>query len=596
MTEVLLEKEKDKESDKELDIKNSFSKLKSSIKSNMIKNLLFEEDLEFKNKKVIEQRLKSNKKTKNKNDSKNKSKIISNKDKINKIKKNKENKNELNNQIIIQKIKPKSRTINNLMNEDKNKNILKTIKKKPITKNKIDTTIKSFLNINKNKKKSINKNYINNKKKKLTTNNITNISKLSTNENIVKLAKTNKIRTKYFSPQNKKSKIYLNTEPTKTSKKIYSNSETKNQTERIKPKIKIENELNINNKQNNKIKLNKKPQNNNENSILSEINENIDIIINPNNTFTEKTIQDFSSFLESHKNFEENPKIKNTLDLFKKGNKYMKKYIHLPIYHHYSNEEIVKNLLFNDILSFLLPHERYFFAKTNRESLIKYMKMKGIETEYLLDHYNLQKDNIEKKLNKNQNIKITKNNFFNNNKLLQIFKLLNDVIYLEIFNDKTKIPNDNIIFVYKLFFLLIKNTDSLIQLNNNAFWEKICDYFIKHTNEFNQSDLLLGDLIKKIMQQKLNFSDENLKKIYEIVNQIDKRQIKPITFSKISPTTSQFCYIIEYYLEFFGIVENEWNPLENEYIMLQYKIKNLIKKINKIGLYIVNLKYKKESH
>ena len=263
---------------------------------------------------------------------------------------------------------------------------------------------------------------------------------------------------------------------------------------------------------------------------------------------------------------------------------------------HYSNEEIVKNLLFNDILSFLLPHERYFLAKTNRESLIKYMKMKGIETEYLLDHYNLQKENKKKKLNKNQNIKITKNNFFNNNKLLQIFKLLNDVIYLEIFNDKTKIPNDNIIFVYKLFFLLIKNTDSLIQLNNNAFWEKICDYFIKHTNEFNQSDLLLGDLIKKIMQQKLNFSDENLKKIYEIVNQIDKRQIKPITFSKISPTTSQFCYIIEYYLEFFGIVENEWNPLENEYIMLQYKIKNLIKKINKIGLYIVNLKYKKESH
>ena len=35
------------------------------------------------------------------------------------------------------------------------------------------------------------------------------------------------------------------------------------------------------------------------------------------------------------------------------------------------------------------------------------------------------------------------------------------------------------------------------------------------------------------MEQKLNFSDENIKKIYEIINQIAIRQIKPITFSKI---------------------------------------------------------------
>ena len=176
--------------------------------------------------------------------------------------------------------------------------------------------------------------------------------------------------------------------------------------------------------------------------------------------------------------------------------------------------------------------------------------------------------------------------------MLQILELLNNEIYLEIFNDKTKTPNDNIIFVYKLFFLMIKNTDQLIQLKNNIFWEKICDYFINNTNEFNENDLLLGDLIKKLMFQKMNFSDENLKKIYEIVYQIDIRQIHPVTFSKTSPTTSQFCYIIKYFLEFFGIIESEWSPYENEYIMIQYKIKKLIKRINKIGLYIVNLKYK----
>ena len=272
----------------------------------------------------------------------------------------------------------------------------------------------------------------------------------------------------------------------------------------------------------------------------------------------------------------------------------MKKYIHMPSYHNYTNNAIIKELLFKDILSFLLPYEQYNFAKTNKDSLIKYMKIKGNQTESLLDIYNIQKDKIEKKLNKNKNILITKNNFFKNDKILKIFKLLNDEIYLDIFNNKTKTPNDNIIFVYKLFFLLIKNTDKLIQLNNNVFWEKICDYFLKNTNEFKKSDLLLGDLVKNIMEQKLNYTEENLKKIYEIINQIDIRQIKPSTFSKISPTTSQFCYIIEYFLNFFGIVENEATPLENEYVMILYKIRNLIKKINKIGLYIVNLKYKND--
>ena len=585
MAEALSEK------NEKIDIKDSFSRLKSSIKSSIIKSMLIEEDLEYKNKTVIDQSLKQSKRKNNNICLKNNSKFKPNEIKI-KNKNSKGNKSKVNNKITIQKIKPKSKTINNLMNEDKNRNI--SLKRKAIIDNKNE--IENNSSFNKKNNKSIIKKQLNNCKIKLKSNNVNNISKLRTKANIIKISETNKFITKYYSPQNKKTNIFINTEPNKSSKKIYNNSEDKNQIEKIKSRIMVGNEINIKNKQSNKLRANKKNQINKKDSILCEINSNINNIINPNNILYETNIQEFSSFLESTKNFEENPKIKNTLNIFKKGNKYIKKYIHLPIYRHYSNVEIIKNLLFNDIFSFLLPHERYFLAKTNKDILIKYMKMKGYETEYLLDNYTLKKENIEKKLNKNKNINITKTNFFKKNKILKIFQLLNDEIYLEIFNDKSKVPNDNIVFVYKLFFLFIKNTDNLIQLNNKVFWEKICDFFIKHTNEFNKSDLLLGDLIKKIMEEKLNYSNENLRKIFDIINQIDKRQIMPITFSKISPTTSQFCYIIEYYLEFFGIVENEWNPLENEYIMLQYKIKTLIKKINKIGLYIVNLKYKKENH
>ena len=148
--------------------------------------------------------------------------------------------------------------------------------------------------------------------------------------------------------------------------------------------------------------------------------------------------------------------------------------------------------------------------------------------------------------------------------------------------------------MFKLFFLLIKGTDKLVELKNDIFWEKISTYFINHTNEFNSNDYLLGELIKKILEQKIDFSEEKIQKIHNIIEQVDLRQINPGTFKDISPTTAQFCYIIGYFMEFFNIVDKEWNPLETEYKELNEKINELIKKINKIGLYIVNLKYKSQ--
>ena len=331
-------------------------------------------------------------------------------------------------------------------------------------------------------------------------------------------------------------------------------------------------------------------------SLYDEINLNLKNIYNNNDLMKEKNIQDFEKFISENDTFEFNysPKIQKALSTFKKGNKFIKKYLYLPKYPKYSPQEIIKHIIFKDILSFLSPIERYVFSKTNKESLVNYMKSKGAEFESILDKYKKQKEQIEKILNKNQNIKITKENFFNDSRLIQIFNLLDDSKYLEIFNDKTKVPDDNIIFVFKLFFLLIKGTDKLVELKNDAFWEKISTYFINHTNEFNSNDYLLGELIKKILEQKIDFSEAKIQKIHGIIDQVDLRQINPATFKDISPTTSQFCYIIGYFMEFFDIIDKEWNPLETEYKALNEKINELIKKINKIGLYIVNLKYKSQ--
>ena len=542
---------------------NNILRLKDSIKSELIKKMLSEEDSKIKedNNEII-----------NKNIQKKKNNNINEKNNI---------------YYPLKKIVPKSMTIKNLLKERRNKKIKGNVKKKNIikddNKNKnVDNKIKVINRFKKNDNSSINN------KTESKKNEIKDTIYGNSNDKLIDISNTNK---RYFSPEIIKQKnilINYNIKDKEKNDKYYSEKKTE------RKKIFNDNELVIKKERKNKDDIEKSKTS--KNSVYNEINQNLKNIINNYDITKEKTIKDFELFLNENDSFEFNysPKLIKTLNTFKQGNKFVKKYLYLPKYQNYSNEEIIKSLIYKNILSFLTPIEKYTFSKTNKESLVKYMKSKGSEAEILLDKYKNQKQQIEKILNKNQNIKVTKENFFNDNRLAQIFNLLNDTKYLEIFNDKSKIPDDNIIFVFKLFFLIIKGTDKLIDLKNDIFWEKISTYFINHTNEFNQNDYLLGELVRKILEQKLDFSEAKIQKIKDIIDQVDLRQINPNTFKDISPTTSQFCFIIGYFLEFFGIIDKEWNPLEIEYKELNQKINELIKKINKIGLYIVNLKYKNQ--
>ena len=536
MTEALFISESEKEKFKDY---YNILKLKNSITSDLIKQMLVEEEQKLKDEKDKEIK---------------KISIKSN------IKKN------IKNFLFfpLKKIQPKSKTLKYLLKNKKAKNIIKTIKKKVIKKDQ--NKIKSN-KIKKNKilKKIDNSNLYSKIDAKVSETKDTikeNNLKVSNNADIYTINKR-----KLSSPNhNVKANISINDEIKESQQKLIYHSEEKSHRKNSKFLINEETIIIVKKNDNYKNKAEKIKQV--KNSIYNEINSNLESIYNINHINLEKSIKEFDIFLSENEHFEINysPKIQKTLDIFKKGNKYIKKYIYLPKYQIYSPQEIIKDLIFEDILSFLTPIEQYIYSKTNKESLIKYMK----------------------------SIKVTKENFFNDNRLCQIFSLLNDDKYLDIFNDKTKIPDDNIIFVFKLFFLTIKGTDKLVELQNDIFWEKISNYFINHTNEFNKNDYLLGELVSKILEQKLDFSEDKIMKIKGIVDQIDLRQINPNTFKDISPTTTQFCFIVGYFLEFFGIIGKDWNPLESEYKELIQKINELIKKINKIGLYIVNLKYKKQ--
>ena len=529
---------------------NNILGLKDSIKSDLIKKMLEEEDLKVKEDQNINVDI-----------------IVANKN--NNKKKNQNNIDKNNLYFPLKKIHPKSKTLKSLMNEHQKNNIIKP-KKNIVTKE----------NKNKIKKKNNDIKSL----KIIENNNISNKTELKMTETKDTADENNNILNvigdRYFSPKNEKHKKIFSIKEFIKEKELSHSADKSIQKQKIYDVNKVEKE------KSKKHKI----------TIYNEINSNLKNIFNNSNSKREKTIIDFDTFLTENNSFENNysSQIQKTLKLFKKGNKFFKKNIYLPKYHHYSNKEIIKELIFKDILSFLSPIEQYIFSKSNKDSLVKYMKLKGVEAELLLDKYKNQKKEIEKILNKNQNIKVTRESFFSDHRLNQIFNLLNDDKYLEIFNDKTKVPDDNIIFVFKLFFLTIKGTDKLVDLENDIFWEKISTYFINHTNEFNKNDYLLGELLKKILEKKLDFSEEKIQKIKEIVDQVDLRQINPNTFKDISPTTSQFCFIIGYFMEFFGIIGKDWNPMEIEFKELIQKMNELIKKINKIGVYIVNLKFKNQ--
>lgn len=343
------------------------------------------------------------------------------------------------------------------------------------------------------------------------------------------------------------------------------------------------------------------------------INSNKRFLSNKNNQIQNKELENNQNILNKHPNkniidIEKNFDLclkkqldietKKIISIFKKGNPYLRIYFHLPTYQFFTNQEIISNLLFNKILAYLLPVEQYTFSKIKKNNFINYLKIKGYEQETILKYYNNKKSKLEKKLNRlnddNEIIKPINKKFFINKNILNVINLLNNKSYLEIFINKNIIPSDKIIFVYKIFFLLLKDDNNFAEKSKAIFWENICQYFIDNTIVVG-----LGDFVRKLLENKMNFDFENLKKIHQIINIIDMKQLKPSTYSKDSPTTSMFCYIIEYFLKFFGIIPKTYKdgdecniPIENEYCMLTFKIQNTIMKINKIGLYIINLKFK----
>lgn len=228
---------------------------------------------------------------------------------------------------------------------------------------------------------------------------------------------------------------------------------------------------------------------------------------------------------------------------------------------------------FENFLKFLSNKEIFSLFFTNK-------KIKEISIKFLIKkltneknfYVNKIKNIIEKnKMNDNNILMSRKNNNIELSKgTKKAITLLNEPIINRLFNEINKIPNSDILLVYKIFFQFIKYkniidqpffnfTENESEKNKKIFWEKTCNFFAIENNGKT------GDLIEKIVNEnKLFLDNKNLYKIIHIINgNIGK--IIPSYFTKTCGTTGLVVFFIKDILDYTGI-SNDKKFWESAYV------------------------------
>ena len=251
---------------------------------------------------------------------------------------------------------------------------------------------------------------------------------------------------------------------------------------------------------------------------------------------------------------------------------------------------IDNNKIIYIISDFLDEQSKYYFFSCNK-ILIKYLyekikiSLEGFNKLNNIDSLSTIQDKINavKMKYKSDEFKEELPPFSLSKGAVKAIELLNDDRYNQIFKTKElNPPLDDIIFIYRLFFKLLKD-NSLATINDDQlFWMEASDYILNNNNGKT------GEFFKESIKN-FDFSAKNIYEIKKIVkDQADK--IKPQSYSKICSTTGLIVFLIKDTFEFIGIINNTKKNVPIlllkylEYIKdIQTKIEeyiNYLKKIN----------------
>ena len=264
-----------------------------------------------------------------------------------------------------------------------------------------------------------------------------------------------------------------------------------------------------------------------------------------------------------------------------------------------SNKDIKENIKENSFLIFmenyygkikqyLTSKELYDVGKINKKmmcltliekghNLYKENNIKKQKIKNIINTYNNNKETKDE--NKNEKIKVK--NFLESIYMKKIFTYLKRKEYIEAFKSPQPTVNNNLLEIYKLFYIIINNEKmvNIFESSKEKFWKKMIDEFVRKSFDGEN----LNKYIYKLLLDKLSFESSHVikvnffwKKYYENIY-----DIKEITGE--SPTTGIFFLIIREYLEWCGIIESRKSDKFILCNLLKFDILNIDSKLVEIA-------------
>ena len=270
-----------------------------------------------------------------------------------------------------------------------------------------------------------------------------------------------------------------------------------------------------------------------------------------------------------------------------------------------SNNDIKPNNKENPFLSFMENYygtikqymtekELFDMGKINKKMMCLTIIEKGHDLyqqkndkkQKIINIINSNKNKEAKDENRNDKLKVK--NFLDSGYMKRIFTYLKRREYIEAFKSVEPTVNDNLLEIYKLFYIIINNEKMVNVFENSKekFWKKMTDEFVRKSFDGEN----LNKYIYKLLSDKLSFDSSHVIKINYLWKKYfqNKYDIKDITGE--SPTTGIFFLIIREYLEWCGIIESRKSDQFILCNLLKFDILNIDEKLVQIAKFYNRIK------
>ena len=249
---------------------------------------------------------------------------------------------------------------------------------------------------------------------------------------------------------------------------------------------------------------------------------------------------------------------------------------------------------YGTIKQYMTEKELFDMGKINKKMMCLTIIEKGHDLyqqkndkkQKIINIINSNKNKEAKDENRNDKLKVK--NFLDSAYMKRIFTYLKRREYIEAFKSVEPTVNDNLLEIYKLFYIIINNEKMVNVFENSKekFWKKMTDEFVRKSFDGEN----LNKYIYKLLLDKLSFDSSHVIKINCLWKKYfqNKYDIKDITGE--SPTTGIFFLIIREYLEWCGIIESRKSDQFILCNLLKFDILNIDEKLVQIAKFYNRIK------